>query len=204
MTDQPTPANTPRSPMATGAQCVIEGCQKPRRQRGWCHMHYERWRVHGDPNGGGRRYLDPEERFSVHLREVGGCVVWTGMLCKGGYGRMTLNRRIIQAHRYAWERSNGAIPPGMFIDHICHNRACVKVAHLRLATRQQNNSNLSGPRSGRKYKLPRGVTWRNGEYQASVQFNKIRHHLGTFTSVEAAAEAACTARAQLFGEFAGN
>lgn len=31
--------------------CAIEGCSKPGKlTRGWCYMHYERWRVHGDPN----------------------------------------------------------------------------------------------------------------------------------------------------------
>jgi HNH endonuclease len=29
--------------------CGVEGCGKPARQRGWCSMHYARWRKHGDP-----------------------------------------------------------------------------------------------------------------------------------------------------------
>lgn len=30
--------------------CGVEGCEKLRRARGWCHMHYMRWRTHGDVN----------------------------------------------------------------------------------------------------------------------------------------------------------
>ena len=29
--------------------CQIDGCLKLARKRGWCRMHYERWRRHGDP-----------------------------------------------------------------------------------------------------------------------------------------------------------
>lgn len=30
--------------------CSISGCNKPAWARTWCHMHYRRWRVNGDPN----------------------------------------------------------------------------------------------------------------------------------------------------------
>lgn len=29
--------------------CAIDGCSKPSKTRGWCLMHYELWRRHGDP-----------------------------------------------------------------------------------------------------------------------------------------------------------
>ena len=29
--------------------CIVDGCAKPSIARGWCHMHYQRWRTHGDP-----------------------------------------------------------------------------------------------------------------------------------------------------------
>ena len=30
-------------------QCTIAGCEKPRRARGYCNMHWKRWRRNGDP-----------------------------------------------------------------------------------------------------------------------------------------------------------
>ena len=29
--------------------CKIEGCEKRHVARGWCNMHYKRWKAHGDP-----------------------------------------------------------------------------------------------------------------------------------------------------------
>jgi hypothetical protein len=29
--------------------CIIDGCEKPVYGRGWCSMHFKRWRKHGDP-----------------------------------------------------------------------------------------------------------------------------------------------------------
>ena len=30
------------------ATCAVDGCKKKAHHRGWCPMHYERWRTHGD------------------------------------------------------------------------------------------------------------------------------------------------------------
>lgn len=31
-----------------GPVCSVEGCDRPRKSRGWCNTHYERWRTNGD------------------------------------------------------------------------------------------------------------------------------------------------------------
>lgn len=33
-----------------GAVCAIDDCEKKARTRGWCNLHYLRWKRHGDPN----------------------------------------------------------------------------------------------------------------------------------------------------------
>lgn len=55
-----------------------------------------------------------------------------------GYSRITSNGKKIQAHRWAWELVNGKIPVGLVIDHICRNRKCVAIDHLRIVTQQEN------------------------------------------------------------------
>jgi len=63
---------------------------------------------------------------------------------RGGDGRK------VGAHRYSYERTYGAIPPGVHIDHLCHDpktcaggsdcphRACVNPDHLAIASHAAN------------------------------------------------------------------
>ena len=42
------------------------------------------------------------------------------------------------AHRIAWFDANGPVPDGLTVDHMCHNRRCVNIDHLRLLTLSEN------------------------------------------------------------------
>ena len=44
----------------------------------------------------------------------------------------------VMAHRWVWEQTNGPIPPGMVIMHVCDNKPCVELSHLRLGTQADN------------------------------------------------------------------
>lgn len=35
--------------MQSTRTCTVDGCDRPSRARGWCKMHWHRWRRHGDP-----------------------------------------------------------------------------------------------------------------------------------------------------------
>lgn len=67
-------------------------------------------------------------------RDVWGCHLWTGRLDRDGYGRDGSR----QAHRVAWEATHGQIPPGLELEHTCRQRRCIRVAHLELVTRGEN------------------------------------------------------------------
>lgn len=185
--------------------CRVEGCESVKVvARGWCGKHYDRWRRHGSPTGGtARRYSTPEETFANRTRREGDCLVWTANLGGNGYGRMQIAGKSKYAHRYAWERVNGPIPPHLVIDHICHNPACVNIEHLRLASKSQNAAyrTESTTRSGAGR---RNVTYIPGDRCFVVQ---VKHRGKTYghrhASLESAVKEAEFLRSELFGQFAG-
>ena len=85
-----------------------------------------------------------EERFwaKVDLAGPNGCWLWTAGHTSHGYG--AFNYRVgtlwkqAYAHRLAYEAVIGPIPPGLQIDHLCRNRACVNPEHLEPVTRKTN------------------------------------------------------------------
>lgn len=179
--------------------CSIEDCGKKIFARGWCTTHYSRWRKHGNTDGGGRRYTDPGTAFRERTTQAdNGCLEWTGSKNVQGYGTMKTGGRVMLAHRVAWELANGPIPEGLQIDHICRNRACVNVDHLRVATRKQNLENHSGPSSRNKSGY-RGVSWcePRRKWVAKVSHNGRNMNIGYFLTAEDANAAAIESRNQL-------
>lgn len=55
-----------------------------------------------------------------------------------GYGRISFGGRWVKLHRFMWEKEIGSIPANLVIDHVCQNKACCNVEHLRLVTQSVN------------------------------------------------------------------
>ena len=182
--------------------CTIEGCEGEFYARDWCGKHYKRWLKFGDPEHPVKEYLKtPEERWERWTEWQGDCLIWTGHKDTAGYGMISVNGRMMGAHRYAWLRTKGEIPEGKFIDHKeCYNPACVNVKHLRESTVQQNNFNRSGGygKSGH-----RNVYWNYNGWVVRVTKDGVRHNFGTYTDIEEAARVAEEKRNLLFGEYSG-
>jgi hypothetical protein len=126
--------------------CSIEGCEKPIFARGWCHMHWTRWRRYGDtsikknPNG-----PKPIDRFMRRVSLDGDCWVWQGGRNRG-YGAFDVDGKRVSAHRWSYEHFVGPIPPGMHLDHfVCERAACVNPAHLRPVSPRENTLRSDGP-----------------------------------------------------------
>ena len=186
------------------ALCSIPGCERVSSARSWCNAHYKRWRRNGHPEAY-TAYPDIEQAFLARTRVEGTCLVWVAARNAKGYGviggRRTGGSRL--AHRYAWERANGAIPDGAHIDHVCHNPACVNVDHLRIATFATNAYNRSGQQSNHRSTGVRNVYPNRSGFMVRVVKDGEGHYGGTWPSVEEAESVAAQMRAELFGEYAG-
>lgn len=182
--------------------CTIEGCDKNRYYaKDWCVMHYRRWQRNGDPLARRVYRGDPAGAIAARSSRRGACLVWTGALSEDGYGIMKTSGRTRQAHLVAWELSNGSIPPGAQIDRSCHERSCVNVDHLRLASHSENQWNRKGARSRTGHRNVYETA--DGRYYVQIRHNYEKINYGTYSSVEEAARVAERARRELFGEFAG-
>ena len=121
-------------------RCSVEGCERPVwvRKRGWCSMHYQRWQKHGDPTVRlqTKFFGTAEEAWEHYTVERDGHLIWTGPRgsgSRGQYGRMPRTKQ--GAHRYAWERVHGPLPPGAVVDHDPEcPKTCVDVEHLQVLT----------------------------------------------------------------------
>lgn len=184
--------------------CKIDGCTNKKYARNWCKKHYVRWQRHGDPNVQ-IKFRSPEKSFAARTEWRGDCLIWTGTKNDNGYGQIQVDGRHYKAHRYAWERVNGPVPEGLFVDHKNHcDKACCNIEHLRLATQAQNNSNKSGAQSNSSSGV-RNVSWDKERKKWKVQVSKkgLGRYIRRFSDYEEAVTTAEQVRKDFFGEFAG-
>jgi hypothetical protein len=86
----------------------------------------------------------PEERFWSRVQRTDGCWLWTGAPSNRGYGQLSVERKTVGAHRFAYELMVGPIPQGLELDHLCGVRLCVNPAHLEPVDHRTNLLRGSG------------------------------------------------------------
>lgn len=96
-------------------------------------------------------------RIASRITEVNGC--WeVGYARSGGYVHINVARRRILVHRYVYSATVAPIEGGLFIDHLCRNRACCRPSHLEPVTNKTNILRGESPpaKNARKEKCPQG------------------------------------------------
>lgn len=103
----------------------------------------------------------------------GECIAWTSTCNRKGYGQFGHGGRMHAAHRWAYERWVGPIPEGLTIDHLCENKACVRLDHLEPVTNAENTRRAMERRGnrcrrGHDLTLPGAVYWFEQEKRGRV------------------------------------
>lgn len=158
-----------------------------------------------------------ERLFSRLEITPSGCLLWTGTVDRGGYGKITFV---------------GPVPDGMELDHLCHSRdavcpggdgcmhrRCASPDHLEIVSPLVNTRRAFARAATRAARKPqpatwlqrgafaggspqyKGVTWhkQRRKWQAIIQIAGKSRYLGVFASEEKAAEAYDMATVEAFG-----
>jgi hypothetical protein len=91
------------------------------------------------------RRVHPSNRIArlIEVDPITGCHLWTGRLNNCGYGVMTFTQAgyrtaTLSAHKVSYELTNGRVPDGLVIDHLCRVRHCVNPDHMEAVTSREN------------------------------------------------------------------
>jgi len=84
------------------------------------------------------KYVDKNGPVPLHRPDLGACWVWKGSIASNGYSRFYTEMKQFFAHRISYFLTNGPIPAGKQVDHLCRNRSCTNPAHLEAVTRKEN------------------------------------------------------------------
>jgi hypothetical protein len=97
--------------------------------------------------------------FESRVERGGGCWEWHGAHNNHGYGQLWHGyRRMVYAHRFAYEAFVGPIPDGFVIYHLCRNTGCCNPSHLEAVSHRVN---IKRGRAGTKTACNHGHDWTN-------------------------------------------
>ena len=130
-------------------KCSVDGCQKQAKARGFCDMHYYRFRKYGDPNlvAFARAIEGEPQKFIDALEATGeGCIKWPFSSNNAGYGQINIGLgKKSPVSRVVCERFNGPAPSDAH--HAAHScgkghLGCVAPWHLAWKTPKENSADM--------------------------------------------------------------
>jgi hypothetical protein len=121
--------------------CDIDGCERKHYGKGYCRLHYKRFKRHGDAKKEPFDIVDIKAKLlnkAMPIPECG-CLIWNRSN-RNGYGLLNFKGKATSAHRVSWIVHYGPIPEGLCVLHKCDTPACINPHHLFLGTHQDNMS----------------------------------------------------------------
>jgi len=101
-------------------------------------------------------------QWLVEADPIYGCSLFVGKRDRDGYGVVwSGSKPPRRAHSVAWEEARGPVPQGKELEHRCRRRNCVRIEHLKLVTRSQNEKLKSWARRARETRCEAGHDMRD-------------------------------------------
>lgn len=122
-------------------KCEVDGCNEKHYGRGFCTMHYRRFKVTGDPL---KTKTSPNKACVNFIKDaidfVGdGCLEWPYYIGTSGYAQSTIQGKSYSVHRIVCKTVYGEPSKEKpDVAHSCGNRKCVNPKHLRWASKKEN------------------------------------------------------------------
>lgn len=142
----------------TNRICLVPGCGRPHRARGYCRRCYDKAKHNGEFVPSPHRSMTPEQWYWYAVRPSDGCWEWTGRHDVLGYSLIYIEGKYRKAHRFSYELHIGQIPADLHLDHLCRNRGCVNPQHLEPVTLVENimRGNGAAAQAARRTHCPQG------------------------------------------------
>ena len=148
--------------------CSLDDCDRPASARGWCGLHYARWRRYGDASGtsprlkkigAGLKFI--EQSIASPGRD---CIIWPFGKDGKGYGCVRHEGKQVFAHRLAlakYHRLETMPHPDIVTRHVCNTPACINPLHTKWGSHKENAEDRV--RSGRCLRGERNAKSKLGE-----------------------------------------
>lgn len=130
--------------------CSVDSCKRNAHRsahgaKGFCSMHYQRQRTHGDPLAGGTPRGDPMHfvREVALAHEGKDCLTWPYSKDNNGYGKVVIDGNRVLVHRHICEIVHGEPPtPTHKAAHSCGkgHLGCINPRHLSWKTDAENEA----------------------------------------------------------------
>lgn len=193
--------------------CSVEGCNGKHKAKGYCCKHYTQF----------RRYGHVLERTTHDKNEIIDCGDYAEMILYNNKGEETARALIdleyvdvVKNHKwylnntgYVYNNKIGNLhrflinpPDDLLVDHINRNPLDNRTCNLRVCTPHENCLNKSIQCNNTSGVL--GVRLNKNKWLAHIGINGQKFYLGSFATLEEAAEARRQAEIEYFGEFAPN
>lgn len=123
--------------------------------------------------------------FWSKVQKTDDCWIWTAGKTPNGYGRFSIKRKPVYAHRVSYVIEHGSISEDLCICHTCDNPSCVRPDHLFQGTHSDNQ--IDSVRKGRQMNVRKthcpqghpysGIASNGGRICMECMRSHVREHM---------------------------